>query len=342
MSADQGSEVQAVPAAPAAQTPAPAPAAATEGPRIITVIGQEGYKAEPAPAAAAPETPTEQPQATGSEEKKTPPEGGEDGDPQDRDDKGRFKPGAQKRIDELTRKRHDAEREAAYWKGLATGAGAKPVDQVQAPAPAPKEAPVREKFATEAEYIDALVDHKVEQRAQQAEAQRKQAEEINTKATTWQQKVDAAKAAIPDYDEVLEANADMPVQPHVIDLLMEHDDGAKIVHFLASNPAALEKLNGMTPAKAAFELASIASKFQSAASAPESAAPGSTASAPAAEAAAPGASSKPAAERAVSKAPPPAASNVGAGRSTESRLEDLSMDDYVARRKAQGAGWANR
>ena len=39
-------------------------------------------------------------------------------DAQDRDDKGRFK-GVQPRIDELTRARREAEREAAYWRAIA-------------------------------------------------------------------------------------------------------------------------------------------------------------------------------------------------------------------------------
>jgi hypothetical protein len=334
MSADQGSA-----ATPAVENNTPAPAAATEGPRIVTVLGQEGHKADPAPTAAVPVAPAPQAPAAGSEEK-TLTEEGEDGNPQDRDEKtGRFKPGVQKRIDELTRARHEAERQAAYYKGLAEAGGSKPAPQPQQAAEV--KPPVRTDFATDDEYIDAMTDFKVEQKLQQREVQQKRVEVATEKATTWQQKVDAAKAEIPDYDAVLEANGNMAVAPHVSEFLMEHDMGAKLVHFLATNPDVLEKLNGMTPAKAAFEIATLAGKFQTA-PAVTAAAPGSNASAPAAGQDAPSASSKPAAERAVSKAPPPAASHVGAGRSTESKLEDLSMDDYVARRKAQGAGWANR
>lgn len=42
----------------------------------------------------------------------------EEGQQNDLDEKGRFK-GVQPRIDELTRARREAEREASYWRGIA-------------------------------------------------------------------------------------------------------------------------------------------------------------------------------------------------------------------------------
>lgn len=322
MSADQVAA-----AAPAPNAPAPAEA---EGPRIVTVLGQDEFKPAPAPEVEAAK-PAEA-AAAGSEESA---EGSEANT--ERDDKGRFKkPGVQQRIDELTRARHDAEREAAYWKGLAAGKGGEQAAPATPAAPAELQQPVRSAFATDEEFQEAMVDYKVDLKLQQRDTQRQQVETATARATSWQEKINAAKAEIPDYDTVMD-NANMPVAPHVAELLMEHDLGAKVVHFLASNPAMLEKMNGMTPAKAAFEVAAIASKFQTAAAASGTeAAPASAAAAEVQQ----GASSKPAAERAVSKAPPPAASNVGAGRATTPNLGDLPMDEYVAQRKAQGASWA--
>lgn len=284
-------------------------APAVEGPVIITVIGQEGHpesapaveaKTETAPAAEAPAA--DATKAAGSEEPA--PE-------ESRDEKGRFKPGVQNRIDELTRARREAEREAEYWKARAQPAA--PAKAAEANQP-----PVRENFESDDQYIEAMADYKVDQKLSQREAQQKVVQEQTSKAETWQSKMDAARAEIQDFDAIMEG-ADFPVANHVAELIMEHDHGPKLMHHFAQNPAEVEKLNAMSPAKAAFELGKLATKFDAA---PDTA------------------SSKPAAAAPVSKAPPPAGRQVGAGRATTPALGDLSMDDYIAARKAQGAGWA--
>lgn len=296
MSADEGSV-----AAPAA-----------EGPVEITLVGHEAPAALAAPVVETPaEEPKEAPKAAGSEE----PTG------ETRDEKGRFKSGGvQDRIDELTRARREAEREAEYWRVRATGEA--PGKQAAPAQEQPKQnaAPVRENFQSDAEYIDALADHKVEQKLSQREAAQQQAAEQQSKAQGWQSKLAEARAEIADFDTVMN-NSDAQVAGHVAELVMEHDQGAKVAHFLAANPDALEKINGMTPAKAAFEIGKIAAKFE----------------ATAAKAAG---SSEPAPEVRASKAPPPASRQVGSGTATAPKLEELSMDEYVARRKAQGASWA--
>jgi hypothetical protein len=287
-----------------------APAPVNEGPVIITVAGQEPEAQEAPAAAAAPAT--EAPKATGSEEPA--PDG-------NRDDKGRFKGGVQDRIDELTRARREAEREAEYWRVRATGeapGAAKPATPAQPQQPV---APTRDKFATDAEYIDALADFKVDQKLAQRDQQAKVQTEATAKAQSWDQKLAAARTEIPDFDNVMD-NSTAQVAGHVAELIMEHDDGAKVAHFFASNPDALEAVNAMSPAKAAFEIGKVAAKFA------------------AADAAKAAGSSEPAVEVKVSKAPPPAGRQVGASAATAPSLEDLSMDEYVARRKSQGASWA--
>lgn len=300
MSADQIAAV--------VETPATA-APADPGPQEFKVIGQDPIE----PEAKAAETPAPAPaKAAGSEE--------QNGD-KNRDDKGRFK-GVQDRIDELTRSRREAEREAEYWK---TRAQANDKQVPAKAAAAPIEKPVRTDFESDDAFLEALADHKVEAklaereaRQQQEQQQRSRVEAASKVASSWEERKAAARAEIPDYDSVMEG-ADHPVRNHVAELIMEHDHGPKLMHHLAQHPEEIDKLNEMTPAKAAFELGKLAIKFEKAAPAADS-------------------SSKPVARE--TKAPPPAARNVGSGSATETALGDLPMEDYIARRRSQGASWA--
>ncbi len=235
-----------------------------------------------------------------------------DGDESPRDERGRFR-GVQNRIDELTRSRREAEREAAYWKERA---GGNTPAQNPAQVPAGPKAPDPSSFKTQEEYIDALADYKVDQKLAAKEAEQTQVKQVTERAQSWQEKLTSARAETPDFDQVMN-NADVNVANHVADLLLESDAGAKIAYHLAQNPDVLEKINGMTPAKVAIELG----KLEVAITKPANVAP------------------EPKPDVKISKAPPPTRP-VGQGRSTTPALADLSMDDYVKQRRSQGAGWA--
>jgi hypothetical protein len=238
---------------------------------------------------------------------------GEDGQSQ-RDSKGRFKGGVQDRIDELTRSRREAEREAAYWRARATGP-----DSAQPPAQtaAKSQPPEPSTFKTQEEYIDVLTDYKLEQKLASKDIEAAQTKVIETRARSWQEKLVAARTEIPDFDAVLN-NADFQVANHITEALFESDHGAKIAHHLAQNPDVVDKLNGMSPAKAALELGRIEASFDK--KSPESVATNAV-------------------EPRITKAPSPI-KPVGAGRATTPSLGDLPMEDYVKARKAQGAAWA--
>jgi hypothetical protein len=229
------------------------------------------------------------------------------------------KSGIQDRIGELTKARRDAEREAAYWKNRAT-------QENEAEAPAPLVAPKPEDFKTTEEYNDALIDYKVDLKIQQKEQKRSEAvqQETQQKAAkaasdNWTSKVDQARAQIQDYDSVMD-KAELPVAPHVAQILFDHDIGPVLAHHFALNPDVLEKLNGMTLGKAAVEIVRISEEVGK--KALVQAAP--VTSAPAVN---------------VSKAPPPP-QPLGSGRSTTVPTADLPMEDYVAQRRKEGASWA--
>lgn len=227
---------------------------------------------------------------------------------EDQQPEAKPKNGMQERMDEITRARREAEREAEYWKARAK-AGDQP-----APKADPDGRPARDAYHSDEDYLEAVADWKVDQRLSKrdAEATAKQAGEA--RATSWNTKLESARAEFADHQAVLDA-CDKQIHTQVSDALLEHEHGAKVAYELAKNPDLIDKLNGMSATQAAFEVAKIGAKFDKA---PESATP----------------SPKPAA---VSKAPAPAASKVGSSRSTAPSPEEMSMPEYVEWRKTQGA-----
>lgn len=231
---------------------------------------------------------------------------------QQRDPKGRFKgSGVQDRIDELTRARREAERDAEYWRTRAQG------PQTPAQKADPEGRPTRENFQSDEQYQDALVDWKVDQRLKQSEQRTNANREAEKKASDFESRKAAAREEMTDFDDVVNA-VETPVANHVAEAILEHPKGPQIMYQLAKQPEMIDKLNGMSPMHVAFELGEIAASAKAAL--------------------APTTSSKPADK--VSKAPPPPARPSAAGRATIPSLDEMSMDDYVARRKQQGARWA--
>lgn len=245
----------------------------------------------------------------------------------------------QPRINELTRARHDAEREAAYWKGVATAKGGTTNASAEAPAPAAPPKPTVDKFQTYDEFVEALTDWKTDRAVEKALANtNKVIEERTTQQTAqqreaslndnWAQRQEATKKVLIDYDEVV-AESDVPIAPHVGELLLESDHGPAIAYKLAKDPSIAEKLNKLSPTAAAKEIGKMEAAFDHDVAASPAAAP--------AEASSPAPASA-AVVKPVSKAPtPPNTLPQSTARTPD--LAKMGMDDYVKARKAQGARW---
>ena len=150
--------------------------------------------------------------------------------------------------------------------------------------------------------MEALTDWKVEQKL----GERDQRQEAATQATTWQQRVDAAKADIPDFDEVL-AGSTAPMSQAMAQVIKESDMGPKMAYHLTQHPEESARIAGMSPLAAARELG----KIEAALSAP-----------------------KEAPAKKVTSAPTPP-TPIGSGRSTVGDPSKMSMEDYMSWRDAQ-------
>ena len=103
----------------------------------------------------------------------------------------------------------------------------------------------------------ALVRREQEVKQKEAEAQRE------TVIQTWQQKLEATKAELPDYDDMV-ASSTVTVNDTVRDAIIESDVGPRILYELASDDDMAEKLNTMSTASALKLIGKLEAKFEKA------------------------------------------------------------------------------
>lgn len=283
---------------------------------------EENQVQVPATDTAAPQASTSTPEATDQ---------GNSTEARERDDKGRYRNPLQPRIDELTRDKHDARREADYWRKRAESFEQKQQQQAE---PA-KTKPTPDQFDDYDKYVEALADWKAEEKVTAKFTEREKAGEAKqrqeSRATNWQKGVEEAMKHHPDYEQVMSASQ-VPVAEHVQELLLDAESGPRLAYYLDRHPEVADKLNEMSPVQAARELGRIEASFSAAPTANET--PDET-PAPAKEAPAPAAKPR------TTAAPPPARP-AASGSSTPKALEKMSMDEYVETRRKQGASWARR
>jgi hypothetical protein len=174
---------------------------------------------------------------------------------QPRDEKGRFKP-VQERINELTRQRHDAEREAAYWKAQASNSTQHAKE------------PSVEDFSDYSEYVKALTDYKADQKVNEVLSKRDQDQvsqaeaKVNEfKLQAWAERSQAVKAELKDFDDVLNAS-DTILPNYVIDGLLESEKGPQLAYHLAKNPDVVKQLWGMSQREADRELGRLETRLE--------------------------------------------------------------------------------
>ena len=276
---------------------------------------QEAQEQQPSSPAGAsnesPETVTEELQQSEQQEAADKPEEGDEGDDQGGEEKLHEKPkrSARERINELTKRAHEAEREVQR---LREASERKPAESTEKPIP--------DRFGSYDEYVEALADWKADQRVAESfkrrDAERSQAAEARAaeaKAQAWAERQSEFREATPDYDAVV-GKSSVQVAPHVVDALLDSDSGPELAYHLAKRPETVKRINALSPLSAARELGRIEATLSSPA-APQI---------------------KPA-----SKAPAP----ITPVRSSAPAAVDLAsanMDQYIAARRKQGATFRRR
>jgi hypothetical protein len=173
--------------------------------------------------------------------------------------------------------------------------------QVQQPT---NDRPQRDKFASDEDWVEAVTDWKLEKRDRESmqQQQQKQARSVADKTETFY----AEAQKIAGFDR--EAFDDLPLTPAIANALIDSDVPAKLMHYMATNPDEVERIAGLSPARQAAEIGKLETKL---ASAPK-----------------------------ASNAPPPIKPIGAKGSAGNSDPSRMTMEEYNAMRKQQGARWA--
>jgi chromosome segregation ATPase len=151
-------------------------------------------------------------------------------------------PKLEKRFSELTKQREAARQEAERERQAREALEARLRDLEAKASPQKSEEPDPKpnpaQFNDALEYAEALAewttDRKMRER-DQAEMARKVQEEQSRMRQKFQERLDAAKQSLPDYEEMI-ASSDVSVSQPVTDAIIESDVGPQVLYYLAENP----------------------------------------------------------------------------------------------------------
>ena len=179
-------------------------------------------------------------------------------------DKPKQNPKLEKRFSELTRRAKQAEAEKQALEARLQELESK----VAPPAPTEKdilgEKPQASQFQDAFEYAEALAEWSAEKailEREKQEAERKVAEERNKVVKAWSEKLEKAKAKLPDFDDLV-ASSTVQVRDEVRDAILESDVGPEILYTLASDDELATKIASMPVHKALKELGKLEVQFE--------------------------------------------------------------------------------
>jgi chromosome segregation ATPase len=169
-------------------------------------------------------------------------------------------PKLERRFSEITKQREEARAEAQREREARESLEARLRDleaKAQPKADAVETEPLPEQFTDMYEYAKALTDYKVDQRLKEEKVKEAQAKLIDT----WAQRVNAAKAEMPDFEAMI-TSADVTVSNEVRDAIFESDVGPRILYHLAENPDFAQKLQGMTLTAALRTIGKLEAQYE--------------------------------------------------------------------------------
>lgn len=182
------------------------------------------------------------------------------------------KNGVQKRIDELTRERYEAQRQADHWRQVAEQRSQQPQRAE------PTQPPRLEEYQDVDSYLnarDAWVLEQAEARIFQKASEQSQRNEVEQRQHQHEverqirverfkaQEMDAA-TRYPDYSQAVASPHVMQAiqtRPDILENVLDSEHGAELAYFLAKNPAQLQTLTTLSPLAAVREIGRIEQMF---------------------------------------------------------------------------------
>jgi hypothetical protein len=192
----------------------------------------------------------------------------------EQEEKPKANPKLERRFSEITKQREEARKEAQTEREARQALEARLAALERQPAPqAPKvdEEPQPSQFNDAFEYAKALAEYTADKRIgemRKQDAEAKEAVERQKVIETWASKVQAAKASLPDFDDIV-ASSDVVVNDDIRDAILESDVGPQILYHLAENEDVAKKIAGLSAKQALREIGKLEARFEVKEIAPE-------------------------------------------------------------------------
>jgi hypothetical protein len=176
-------------------------------------------------------------------------------------------PKLEKRFSEITKQREEARQEAQRERQARLDAEQRLAaleQQRQPQASYVDQEPQPSQFADAFEYAKALAEFSTEKALAERDRQFAQAREQEAQQKiiqSWAQKVQDAKAELPDFDDLV-ASSDVVVNNAVRDAILESDVGPKILYHLAENNDLAKRIASLSPNAALREIGRLEARFE--------------------------------------------------------------------------------
>jgi hypothetical protein len=177
-------------------------------------------------------------------------------------------PKLEKRFSEITKQREEARKEAQNERQARVELEQRLAVLEQQRQPQQQsyvdQEPQPSQFADAFEYAKALAEFSTEKALAQRdrqEAQQREQEAQQKIIQSWAQKVQEAKADLPDFDDLV-ASSDVVVNNAVRDAILESDVGPKILYHLAENNDLAKRIASLSPNAALREIGKLEAKFE--------------------------------------------------------------------------------
>ena len=192
----------------------------------------------------------------------------------EQEEKPKGNPKLERRFSEITKQREDARKEAQQEREARQNLEQRLAAFEKQPAPQAQTAdqePQPSQFNDAFEYAKALAVYSTEQALAERDRQEAQAKEVQERQKVigqWAEKVQLAKATLPDFDDIV-ASSDVVVNDDIRDAILESDVGPQILYHLAENDDVAKKIAGLNAKQALREIGKLEARFEAKETKPE-------------------------------------------------------------------------
>jgi len=195
----------------------------------------------------------------------------------EQEEKPKANPKLERRFSEITKQREQARQEAQQERQAREALEARLAVLEKQPVPqqvqTSDQEPQPSQFSDAFEYAKALAVYSTEQalaERDRQEAEAKVAQERQKVIDQWANKVQTAKASLPDFDDIV-ASSDVVIHDDIRDAILESDVGPQILYHLAENDDVAKRITGLSAKQALREIGKLEARFEVKETKPETA-----------------------------------------------------------------------